>query len=50
MNHKFEFLRNISHNWQREKEERKERRKREKVDAFLPSKNASSKFVYDSES
>jgi len=27
MNHKFEFLRNISHNWQRErKEEKKEKR------------------------
>jgi len=38
LNHKVEFLRNISHNWQREKEERKERRKREKVNAILTSK------------
>lgn len=43
IDHKVEFLRYISHNWQREKEERKERkerRKRERVGAVLTSKNA----------
>jgi len=35
MDHDVDLLACISHNWQREKEERKERRKREKVNAMI---------------